>query len=79
ALMQLYEADKVRLDAPITTYLPWATLKPIGTDSGPITLRAVLSHAAGLPREADFPYWSPPNFTFPTRDQLRDRIGQQLP
>ena len=79
ALMQLYEAGKVRLDEPLTTYLPWATLKPTEADSGPITLRAVLSHSAGLPRESDFPYWSPPSFTFPTRQQLRDMIGKQAP
>lgn len=79
ALMQLYERGKVRLDEPLTTYLPWATLKPSDADSGPITLRAVLSHSAGLPRESDFPYWSPPSFTFPTRQQLRDMIGKQAP
>ena len=30
ALMQQYEAGKVRLDEPITTYLPWAKLKETG-------------------------------------------------
>ena len=43
SLMQLYEAGKVRLDDPITTYLPWATISPTA-DSGPITLRGLLTH-----------------------------------
>jgi CubicO group peptidase (beta-lactamase class C family) len=77
ALMELYDAGKVRLDEPITTYLPWATLKPLNEDSGPITVRGILSHSAGLPRESDYPYWSGPDFPFPTRSEIQSKIGQQ--
>lgn len=77
ALMQQVEAGKVRLDEPISTYLPWATPHQVDPDSGPITIRAAMSHSAGLPREADFPYWTAPDFTFPTREQLRETIGSQ--
>ena len=76
SLMQLYEAGKVRLDDPITTYLPWATIKPTD-DSGPITLRGVLTHSSGIPRESDFPYWSGPDFPFPTREEIRAKIASQ--
>ena len=55
SLMQQYEQGKVRLDEPITTYLPWAKFKATDEDSVPITLRGMLSHSAGLPRESDFP------------------------
>jgi len=79
ALMQQYEAGKVRLDEPITVYLPWAKLKETADDSGPITLRGVLSHSAGLPRESEFPYWSGPDFPFPTREQIRATIASQAP
>jgi CubicO group peptidase (beta-lactamase class C family) len=79
SLMQQYEAGKVRLDDPITTYLPWAKLKNDGQDSVPITLRGMLSHSAGLPRESDFPYWSGPDFPFPTREQIRASIANQSP
>lgn len=79
SLMQLYEQGKVRLDEPIATYLPWATFKPAEGDSGPITLRALLSHSAGLPRESDFPYWSGPDFAFPTRAQVRETVARQTP
>ena len=76
SLMQLYEAGKVRLDDPITTYLPWATISP-ASDSGPITLRGVLTHSSGIPRESDFPYWSGPDFPFPTREEIRGKIASQ--
>ncbi len=79
ALMQQWELGKVRLDEPLSTYLPWAQLKPSGLDSVPITLRAVLSHSAGLPRESDFPYWTAPGNPFPTRAQLRAKLAEQSP
>jgi CubicO group peptidase (beta-lactamase class C family) len=77
ALMQQWEAGKVQLDAPIATYLPWATLKPASGDSGPVTLRGALTHSAGLPRESDFPYWTGPKNPFPTREELRARLATQ--
>jgi CubicO group peptidase (beta-lactamase class C family) len=79
SLMQQWEQGKVRLDEPIATYLPWAKLKATDEDSVPITLRGMLSHSAGLPRESDFPYWSGPDFPFPTREQIRDMIAKQAP
>ncbi len=79
ALLQQYEAGKVRLDEPITTYLPWAKLKDTGEESVPVTVRGILSHSAGLPRESDFPYWSGPDFPFPTREQIRTTISTQTP
>ena len=79
ALMQQWEAGRVRLDEPVTTYLPWAKLKPLDKDSVPITLRAILSHSAGLPRESDFPYWTGPDFVFPTEDQLKTKLPDQVP
>jgi CubicO group peptidase (beta-lactamase class C family) len=79
ALMQQWEAGRVRLDEPVTTYLPWATLKPLNQDSVPITLRTILSHSAGLPRESDFPYWAGPDFSFPTEEQLKAKLAEQAP
>jgi CubicO group peptidase (beta-lactamase class C family) len=79
ALMQLWEAGRVHLDESVTTYLPWAKLKPLDQDGVSITLRAVLSHSAGLPRESDFPYWTGPDFSFPTEEQLKSRLAEQAP
>jgi len=79
SLMQQWEAGRVRLDEPVSTYLPWATLKPSGEDSLPITLRAILTHSAGLPRESDYPYWTGPDYPFPTREQIKAKFGEQSP
>jgi CubicO group peptidase (beta-lactamase class C family) len=79
ALMQQWEQGKVALDAPLTAYLPWAKLADDPRESVPITLRGALTHSAGLPREADYPYWTGPDFPFPTRAQIRERIGSQAP
>src|SRR5260370_13868994 len=74
--MQLYEKGEISLDVPITTYLPWATIQP-AAESGPVTLRGLLTHSSGLPRESDFPYWSGPDFSFPTRKQIQAKIATQ--
>lgn len=79
ALMREWEAGKVRLDEPVTTYLPWAAFKPDDRDSVPVTVRGLLTHSAGLPREADFPYWTGPDFPFPTTAAIKATIGGQSP
>lgn len=79
SLMQQYEAGKVRLDEPVSTYLPWARLKDTGEDSVPITVRGILTHSAGLPRESAFAYWTGPDFPFPTREQVREMFPKQSP
>ncbi|HEV7385093.1 MAG TPA: serine hydrolase domain-containing protein, partial [Phenylobacterium sp.] len=78
AVMQQFEAGRVRLDEPVTTYLPWAKLKSVdAADSLPISLRAMLTHSAGLPRESDSPYWTGPDFLFPSREQVRETLTRQ--
>ena len=79
ALMQQWEQGKVALDTPITEYLPWAKLADDPRESVPVTLRGALTHSAGLPRESDYPYWTGPDFPFPSREQIRSKIGSQSP
>lgn len=79
AVMQQWEAGKLRLDEPVTTYLPWAAPKPDGRDSIPITLRALLTHSAGVQRDSDVGNWTGPNYIFPTRDHLKAEISQHQP
>ena len=76
AVMQQWEAGKLRLDEPITTYLPWAAHKPDGRDSIPVTLRALLTHSAGVQRDSDVGNWTPPGYIFPTREHLKAEMGQ---
>ena len=77
AFMQLRDEGRVRLDAPISEYLDWFTLKDAHPNDEPITIRRVLSHSSGLPREANFPYWSGPDFTFPTHDEIIGELSKQ--
>lgn len=76
-VMQLRDAGKLRLDDPVGRHLPWFTIKRTAPESGEITVEGLLTHASGLPRESDFPYWSGPDFPFPTREQIIERLSKQ--
>jgi CubicO group peptidase (beta-lactamase class C family) len=75
AILQLRDAGKLQLDDPLIRHLPWFALASKHTDAPPITLRHLLTHTAGLPREAAFPYWT--DFDFPTVERLREGLGRQ--
>ncbi|WP_420644561.1 serine hydrolase domain-containing protein [Candidatus Leptofilum sp.] len=49
-MMRLVEEGLVDLDAPITDYLPEFSIHSRFPDNHPITVRAILAHHAGLPR-----------------------------
>jgi CubicO group peptidase (beta-lactamase class C family) len=49
AIMQLVEAGKITLDAPVQTYLPWFRVAD-GHASEIITVRQLLNQTSGLPR-----------------------------
>src|SRR6185369_12781269 len=46
AIMQLREQGKIRLDDPVSKYLPWFRLKPAGDDDGEVTIEQLLTHAS---------------------------------
>ena len=77
AIMQLYDAGKLRLDDNIESILPNYKLKQQYKESGPITIRSLLTHSSGLPRESDYPYWTGPDFPFPTQEQMNTKLGDQ--
>jgi len=70
ALMQLRDRGLVDLRDPVSKYLPWFQLRQQYAGSAPITVEGILTHSAGLPRESDQPYWSAPDFPFPTREEI---------
>ncbi|MDH3457392.1 MAG: beta-lactamase family protein, partial [Gemmatimonadota bacterium] len=76
-VMQLRDRGKLRLDDPVTSHLPWFQIGDAYPDATPATIEGILTHSSGLPRESDYPYWSPPDFPFPTREQIRQRVGAQ--
>jgi CubicO group peptidase (beta-lactamase class C family) len=75
AILQLRDAGKLQLDDPLSKHLPWFQIKHRFPDAPPITLRHLLTHTAGLPREAAFPYWI--DNEFPTLEQIQERLPEQ--
>jgi CubicO group peptidase (beta-lactamase class C family) len=77
AIMKLYDEGKLRLDDELKNVLPWFKLKQQFSDSGPITIRSLLTHSSGLPRQSDVPYWSAPDFSFPTVEEIKKALLSQ--
>ena len=77
AIMKLYDEGKLRLDDELKDVLPWFKLKQQFSDSGPITIRSLLTHSSGLPRQSDVPYWSAPDFSFPTVEEMKKALMSQ--
>jgi CubicO group peptidase (beta-lactamase class C family) len=77
AIMQLYDEGKLRLDDPISAILPDFNLRQQFKDSGPITIRSLLTHSSGLPRESEYPYWTGPDFPFPSIEQVDSKLKDQ--
>ncbi|MEE4311660.1 MAG: serine hydrolase [candidate division KSB1 bacterium] len=75
AIMQLRDAGRLRLDDPVSTFLPWFKIQNKFKDSPPVTIRQLLTHTSGLPREAAFPYWT--DHKFPTREQIMQSLPDQ--
>ncbi|MGB7295500.1 MAG: serine hydrolase [Candidatus Aminicenantales bacterium] len=77
AVMQLRDAGKLRLDDPVKKHLPWFKIQKTSPEGPEITIEGLLTHASGLPRESEYPYWSAPDYVFPTRDEVREKIASQ--
>ncbi len=74
AIMQLREQGKLRLDDPVSKYLPWFQVKTAEADDPLITIEELLTHSSGLPREAGS-HWT--TFDFPTTEQLRGLMAER--
>jgi CubicO group peptidase (beta-lactamase class C family) len=77
AVLQERDAGRVRLDDPVKKYLPWFDIQDVYPDGERISVRGLLTHSAGLPRESDYPYWTAEGYPFPTHDQIVARLGEQ--
>ena len=75
AILQLRDAGRLQLDDPLTRHLPWFSVASRHAEAPPITIRHLLTHTSGLPREAAFPYWT--DFDFPTVERLREGLTRQ--
>ena len=77
AVMQLRDTGKLRLDDPVANLLPWYDIEDTYPDAPPVTVEGLLTHSSGLPRESAYPYWTNPDFPFPTEAQVRERLSDQ--
>jgi CubicO group peptidase (beta-lactamase class C family) len=75
AILQLRDQGKLKLDDPVGEHLSWFHWRdPRGRD---ITIRQLLTHTAGLPRDPAGSFWD--DFRFPTRTDIRtDLLGVEL-
>lgn len=75
AIMQLRDAGKLRLDDPVGERLPWFSIRKNYEGGPPITIRQLITHTSGLPREVEGLNWS--DLTYPAREELRKRVPGQ--
>ena len=76
-VMQLRDLGKLSLEDPVGKHLSWFQMKA-APEGRPATIRGILTHSSGLPRESDYPYWSG-DFDFPTREKIIERVASQEP
>ena len=76
-IMQLRDEGKLRLDDPVAKHLSWFKIKDKYPDAPEVTIGGILTHSSGLPREADYPYWTGPEHRFPTREQIIEALAGQ--
>ena len=77
ALMQLVEEGKISLDDKVEDVLPWFDINNEFDNAPDLTLKSILSHSSGLPRESNHPYWSWPDFPFPSKQAVIDELNNQ--
>jgi CubicO group peptidase (beta-lactamase class C family) len=73
--MQLRDAGKLQLDDPVSKHLSWFKITNAHPEGPVITIRHLLTHTSGLPREAVGVNWS--DLKFPRREEMIRLIEQQ--
>ena len=77
SVMQQRDAGKLELNDPVSQYLSYAQLEQVSKDSPVVTIESLLTHSSGLPRESNHPYWSDPDFKFPTKEEIISGLNSQ--
>ncbi len=75
AVLREREAGTLRLDDPVTEHLPWFDIENRHPKAAPLTVRHLLTHTGGLPRESAHPAWT--DFEFPGADAVRATVSDQ--
>ncbi|MBN1415876.1 MAG: beta-lactamase family protein [Bacteroidales bacterium] len=77
AILQLRDKGKLDLDDPLSEHLSWFNLQQTYPEGSPITIRSLLTHSSGIPRDSDCPYWANPEFPFPSKEELIEKLAGQ--
>ena len=78
AAMHAWEAGRLPLDDDVTRLIPdLRRLSGADPDSGPVTVRSLLTHSSGVPREIAAPHWTAPAFATPPREQMLADLARQ--
>ena len=76
AIMQLWEAGRLDLDAPVTDYLPYFGLQ--GREAGQITIRQMVNHTSGMP-DTDEYQWHQPEYDDGALERyVRSLAGEEM-
>ncbi len=75
ATMKLIDEGKLKLDDDVQALLPAYSFQHRFAEQGPVTVRSLLTHSSGLPRDTGHAYWSAPDFAFPTEQQFIDSVS----
>ena len=77
SVMQLRDRGLLDLRDPVEKHLPWYAVEQRWEGSPPVTVEGLLTHSSGLPRESNHPYWTGPDFPFPTEQEIIDGLREQ--
>ena len=76
-VLQLRDRGNVELDDPVAKHLDWFEIRDDYPEAGPVTIEGLLTHTSGLPREAGAPYWTGPDYPFPTHEAIVETLPTQ--
>ncbi len=77
AIMKLVDQGKISLDDKVKDILPKYAVIQKYPEGGSVTVRSLLSHTSGLPRDTKHGYWGGPDHAFPTEDELFESLSTQ--
>ena len=75
AIMQLRDAGKLQLDDPVAQHLSWFRITNLYPEGPTVTIRHLLTHTSGLPREPTGISWN--ELIFPTRQDMIQNLPDQ--
>ncbi len=76
-VMQQRDQGNLELGDAVSALLPWYDLEPSHPRGPEVTVKGILTHSSGLPRESAHPYWTGPEFPFPTREEIIEGLAEQ--